>query len=137
MEITEDIAMRALHLYAQGMTAEFVGKKLYLSGHSVRDASRYLRDHFETATLGGAVGAAFRRGIWKPLGWELSPNVSPRRLEALDLASRGLMDEFIAEKMGLTRLTAANHIKHAVNVLDAKNRTHAIWKAFNWGVLIP
>jgi DNA-binding NarL/FixJ family response regulator len=124
-------------MYAQGMGDKFVKKTLCVSMHTVRDISRYLRERFESETIAGSVGGAFRTGLWTPGRWEFPPSVAPRRLEALDWASRGMTDTLIAEKMGVSEITVDNHMKLALRALNAKKRAHGVWKAFHWGILLP
>lgn len=137
MEVTEELAMSALHMYAQGMSGEFIKEHFRFGQFTLLNISAYLKERFETETLAGAVGAAFRRGVWKPEGWGHPPEIPPRPLEALDWVSRGCSEGLVAEKMGVSVITANRHVAIAMSRLGAHKRTQAVWKSFHWGVLIP
>jgi DNA-binding NarL/FixJ family response regulator len=51
--------------------------------------------------------------------------LSPRELEAMTLAWRGMSDKQIAFKMGISRFTVAKHIGGAMRKLNVETRTQA------------
>jgi HD-GYP domain-containing protein (c-di-GMP phosphodiesterase class II) len=77
----------------------------------------------------GAAGHATRRRSQQPAG------LTPREIEVLRLLARGLPTKQIAERLGISRKTAANHIEHIYTKIDATNRAAASLFAVHHGLL--
>jgi HD-GYP domain-containing protein (c-di-GMP phosphodiesterase class II) len=77
----------------------------------------------------GAAGHATRRRSQRPAG------LTPREIEVLQLLARGLSTKQIAERLGISRKTAANHIEHIYTKIDATNRAAASLFAVHHGLL--
>lgn len=60
---------------------------------------------------------------------------SDRELEALALAFRGLTDKQIASKLGIVERTASKHIQGCISKLRATNRTDAVAKGVQLGLM--
>ncbi len=63
--------------------------------------------------------------------------LSPRERECLCWLARGLRNDRIAERMGLTKATVELHIAHARQKLRARTREHALAKAVALGLVEP
>lgn len=55
-----------------------------------------------------------------------SPALSSREMQVLRLLALGLSTEEIAENLGISRVTARNHVTHVVSKLGAKSRLQAV-----------
>jgi HD-GYP domain-containing protein (c-di-GMP phosphodiesterase class II) len=99
----------AIHLRAEGQAGrldpEAVEGVLRASGHRAR-----------------------RRRAW-PAG------LTGREVEVLRLAARGLSNREIAERLGISRKTAANHVEHIYAKIDVSNRAQASLFAVRHGLL--
>jgi len=82
-----------------------------------------LAEALETLFAGGTVfdGAPVHGGA--------GPEFTLRRREILSLATEGLMDKQIAERLGITESTVRNHWQHIFIRLGVGNRTEAVAKA--------
>lgn len=63
--------------------------------------------------------------------------LTPRELECLRWASRGLTDELTASVLGLSRRTVAQHVAEAQRKLNSSNRVQAVAIAAASGLLEP
>jgi len=63
------------------------------------------------------------------------PTLSNRELQVLQLMACGQSTGDIAEELGLSRVTARNHITHIVSKLGAKNRLQAVVYASRRGLV--
>lgn len=64
-------------------------------------------------------------------------SLTPAQLNALVLMARGLPDRLSADEMGIREEGLRSHIKKAVIKLNARNRPHAVAKAFKAGLITP
>ncbi len=53
-----------------------------------------------------------------------------REKEVLYLVAKGYYNEEIAQELGITTLTARNHVLNAMHKAEAKNRTDLSFKVF-------
>jgi NarL family two-component system response regulator LiaR len=65
----------------------------------------------------------------------LKLNISKRELEVLSLLSQGFTNQQIADQLFISLNTAKTHISNIYNKLDVSNRTQAISKAKQIGLL--
>jgi DNA-binding NarL/FixJ family response regulator len=63
--------------------------------------------------------------------------LTPRELEALQLAQRGMQTKDIADKLGLSDGTVRNRFSSIYSKLKVSNRSQAIRKAVELGLLSP
>jgi DNA-binding NarL/FixJ family response regulator len=63
------------------------------------------------------------------------PGLSPREREILDLLSRGMTGEAVAEQLVLSAETVKTHVRNAMNKLEASTRVHAIAIALREGYI--
>jgi DNA-binding CsgD family transcriptional regulator len=64
-----------------------------------------------------------------------SPHLTPRQRETLMLLGEGASTEMIAERLGVARETARNHIRAVLRELGAKTRLEAVVEANARGLL--
>lgn len=63
--------------------------------------------------------------------------LTPRQRETLQLAANGLRDRDIAERLGISTRAVGHHLHGAYVRLGASNRTAAVLKAANLGLIEP
>jgi NarL family two-component system response regulator LiaR len=61
--------------------------------------------------------------------------ISKREYEVLELVSRGLSNQEIAEKIFVSTSTVKTHVSNLLAKLDASRRTQAIQKAKEWHII--
>jgi DNA-binding NarL/FixJ family response regulator len=61
--------------------------------------------------------------------------LTPRELEVLGLMKRGLRNRQIAQDLSISLGTAKNHVEHVIAKLGASDRTQAVVKALETGIL--
>jgi DNA-binding NarL/FixJ family response regulator len=61
--------------------------------------------------------------------------LTPRELEVVGLMKLGLSNRQIAEKLVISRGTAKNHVEHIIQKLGVSDRTQAVVKALELGIL--
>jgi LuxR family maltose regulon positive regulatory protein len=61
--------------------------------------------------------------------------LSERELEVLRLMARGASNQVIADQLVITVGTVKSHINHILGKLEARNRTEAVARAREWGLL--
>ncbi|CAG0926356.1 serine/threonine-protein kinase PknK [Thermoflexales bacterium] len=66
---------------------------------------------------------------------ELVERLSERELEVLRLMARGASNQAIAGQLVITVGTVKSHINHILGKLEAHNRTEAVARAREWGLL--
>jgi DNA-binding NarL/FixJ family response regulator len=62
-------------------------------------------------------------------------NLTPRELEVLTLAAKGLKNREIAQVIGRTEATVKEHLSHVMEKLDADDRTEAVTQALQRGII--
>ena len=62
-------------------------------------------------------------------------SVTPRGLDVLRLLARGLQNKEIAEELGITERTVKFHVGTILNRLGAGNRTEAVTRAVQKGLI--
>ena len=63
------------------------------------------------------------------------PALSASVRQALVLVARGLTQDEVAAAMGMSRSAVKTRIEHAIDVLVARGRTHAICLALRYGII--
>lgn len=61
--------------------------------------------------------------------------LTPRELEVLRLIDDGLSNQEIADRLVVALATVKKHINHLFEKLDARDRTHAVLRARELGIL--
>jgi DNA-binding NarL/FixJ family response regulator len=84
--------------------------------------------------------AAGRRVIPSPVAVRLAEytprvDLTPREVEVLRLAAKGLRNRDIARVIGRTEETVKVHLKHVMTKLDAADRTEAVTIAIQRGII--
>jgi DNA-binding NarL/FixJ family response regulator len=62
-------------------------------------------------------------------------DLTPRELEVLQLAAKGLRNRDIARVIGRTQETVKVHLKHVMAKLDVSDRTEAVTRALQRGII--
>lgn len=62
-------------------------------------------------------------------------DLTEREMEVLGLLSRGLSNKQIAEELFVSTGTAKNHVQHVIAKLGVSDRTQAVLRAFERGIL--
>ncbi|CAA9454477.1 MAG: hypothetical protein AVDCRST_MAG01-01-4997 [uncultured Rubrobacteraceae bacterium] len=75
------------------------------------------------------------KGPRRPAGDPSSGQLTPRELEVLRLMKRGLTNRQIAEELVISLGTAKNHVEHIIAKLGTSDRTQAVVKALELGIL--
>jgi DNA-binding NarL/FixJ family response regulator len=83
-------------------------------------ARRAMASLQEMAEVGGSAEPPERRAA------PLLPHLSKREMQVLRLMACGLSTKEIAENLGVSPVTARNHITHVVSKLGAANRLQAV-----------
>jgi DNA-binding NarL/FixJ family response regulator len=111
------------------------GVQVYLSCGSTPERIVQAMRHAELEDT-VAVDACFQRPILELVD-RLQPDedLSPRELEVLRLASRGLRTEEIAARLHLTAHTVNFHLGNATSKLGVRGRTQAVVRALLLGLI--
>jgi DNA-binding NarL/FixJ family response regulator len=67
----------------------------------------------------------------------LLKELTPRELEVLRLVTQGKTNQEIAESLFITRATAKIHVHHIIRKLGVSDRTQAVVRAFDLGIVAP
>jgi ATP/maltotriose-dependent transcriptional regulator MalT len=65
----------------------------------------------------------------------LSPPLSPRELEVLQLLAEGLVDSDIADLLVVSPSTVKSHLKHLYRKLEVPGRAGAVAKGMRLGLI--
>ena len=88
------------------------------------------RDHHDTPLPMGPEA----RARWEALE---HPSLSGREREILLLAARGFSNAGIARRLGLSPETVKSHLRQVMGKLGARNRSHAVALAYEFGLVPP
>ena len=78
-------------------------------------------------TAASKVGCATLRWAW----------LISRELEVLPLMAQGKSNSEIAKKLSISRATAKVHVRHIINKLGVSDRTQAVVRAIELGLVDP
>lgn len=67
----------------------------------------------------------------------IRPTLSPRQMEILALMAIGRTNDEIGKVLGITMLTAKQHIAHMAVRMGSFSRMNMVWKAMQFGLLAP
>jgi len=111
--------------------------ELGVNGYLVKEepVTEYVRA-IQTVARGGTY---FSQRII-PIAWGLNsrpgtPSLTPRELEVLELLATGAKTETIAEELFITPRTATTHMSNIYQKLGTKNRTTAVRRAIELGLI--
>lgn len=108
----------------------FVVRKVELTFGDMDVLRNYLRSRDEYVLLTKELYELMSKEI-------IDEGPSKRALQALRLAQSGLKNAAIAEKMGISEGTVRNYLSEMYEFLGVANRTGAIAKAIELGILSP
>jgi LuxR family maltose regulon positive regulatory protein len=83
----------------------------------------------------GPLGGVDQSAVTDPAVLELGERLSERELEVLRLMARGASNQAIADQLVITVGTVKSHINHILGKLEARNRTEAVARARERGLL--
>ncbi|MFJ4220784.1 response regulator [Curtobacterium luteum] len=86
----------------------------------------------ETALAPSAAAALVRRTTGKPV---VGPSLSPRELEVLRLVAQGNSNPAIGRQLFLSETTVKTHLGHVFEKLGVNDRTRAVTRAMELGLL--
>lgn len=89
----------------------------------------------EFARLAGPAGAPAEKPTVQPSGAPLPEPLTERELDVLRCISGGLSNREIAEKLVITEGTVKNHVSNLIAKLNVRDRTQALLKAQELGLL--
>jgi LuxR family transcriptional regulator, maltose regulon positive regulatory protein len=84
---------------------------------------------------GGPLGSVDQSGVAGATALESGERLSERELEVLRLMARGASNQAIADQLVITVGTVKSHINHILGKLEARNRTEAVARAREQGLL--
>ena len=119
-----------------GLSADEAAKARVVGLKTVRTHRREIIKKFGT-TMAGAVNRAILCGMLEveprePDGWVKS--ITPREMEILDCIAAGLKNAEIAEQLNIATRTVCDYSHKLLRELGAKNRVHAVRKAYEYGL---
>jgi DNA-binding NarL/FixJ family response regulator len=82
--------------------------------------------------LAPGIAAALARGVQRD---RTAPRLSPRELEVLGLVAEGASNPEIAQRLHVAEATVKTHLLHAFEKLDVSDRTRAVTRAMELGLL--
>lgn len=71
----------------------------------------------------------------RPLAQDTCTGLTPREVEVLGLLREGFTNTDIARLLGITTHTVKNHVAGIITKLDVSDRTQAVARAFDLGIL--
>ena len=101
------------------------------------EAASHLRAEVKAGRLDGDAVEAVLRAAGHPVrqrrAWPAG--LTSREVEVLRLAARGLSNQEIAERLVISRKTAANHVEHIYSKIGVSNRARASLFAVQHGLI--
>jgi two-component system response regulator DegU len=82
-----------------------------------------------------AEGGTRRTGSRSSSGWASVEELTPRELEVLELMKLGRTNRQIAQELVISPGTAKNHVEHIIAKLAVSDRTQAVVKALELGMI--
>ena len=75
------------------------------------------------------------QGIRERRGWPYTEPLTPREREVLGLMKLGYTNRYIAQTLVISPGTAKNHVEHIIQKLGVSDRTQAVVRALELGIL--
>lgn len=122
---TDDQILAAIEAGAAGYLLKAAPESEILAG--LRATARG-----ETALAPSAAAALVRRTTGKP---SAGPSLSPRELEVLQLVAQGNSNPTIGRMLFLSETTVKTHLGHVFEKLGVNDRTRAVTRAMELGLL--
>ncbi|CAA9436897.1 MAG: hypothetical protein AVDCRST_MAG03-3677 [uncultured Rubrobacteraceae bacterium] len=101
----------------------------------VREGESSLDSELAARLLRRLAAGEGAKGPRRPAGGPSSGQLTPREFEVLRLMKRGLTNRQIAEELVISLGTAKNHVEHIIAKLGTSDRTQAVVKALELGIL--
>ncbi|MCW4386011.1 response regulator transcription factor [Salinibacterium sp. SYSU T00001] len=120
---SDDTILRAIEAGASGYLLKAAPQEEILAG--IRAVMR------GEVALAPSVAAALVKGMRRAD----APTLSPRETEVLRLVAEGLSNPAIAQRLYLGEATVKTHLLHAFEKLEVNDRTRAVTKAMELGLL--
>ncbi len=120
---SDDTILRAIEAGASGYLLKAAPTEELLAG--VRSVAR------GEVALAPTIAAKLVARVQRPA----TPTLSPRELEVLGLVAQGQSNPRIAAELFLSEATVKTHLLHVFEKLDVSDRTRAVTKAMELGLL--
>jgi DNA-binding NarL/FixJ family response regulator len=120
---SDDTILRAIEAGASGYLLKAAPQEEIVAG--IRAVMR------GEVALAPSVAAALVKGMRRPD----APSLSPRELDVLRLVAEGLSNPQIAARLYVGEATVKTHLLHAFEKLEVSDRTRAVTKAMELGLL--
>lgn len=119
------------------------GKRAGVLGYLLKDVTLdVLLGAVRAAARGQVVARSLRSeharaGLEPPLrpGAPVRPTLTPREHEVLGLVASGQSTREVSRSLGLSEGTVKNHLSSVMSKLEARDRTQAVLRAFEWGLV--
>lgn len=122
---TDDAILDAITAGARGYLLKAAPEQEILAG--VRSVAA------GATVLAPAIAAALARGVHRDRS---APKLSPRELEVLELVADGESNPGIARRLHLSEATVKTHLLHIFEKLEVADRTRAVTRAMELGLLL-
>lgn len=120
---SDDSILTAIEAGASGYLLKAAPQEELLAG--IRSVAR------GEVALAPRIAALLVNRVQRPV----APSLSPRETEVLKLVAQGLSNPEIAKQLFLSEATVKTHLLHAFEKLEVKDRTRAVTKAMELGLL--
>ena len=105
-------------------------------------AAGFIPKSAEPEVMHGALRLVLARGVYLPpeaLGTAADPEpvlqgLSPRQLDVLRRALKGVPNKLIARELGISEGTVKSHLSAVFRVMNVRNRTEALYSAARYGL---
>lgn len=120
---SDDSILTAIEAGASGYLLKAAPQEELLAG--IRSVAR------GEVALAPRIAALLVNRVQRPV----APSLTPRELEILRLVAQGLSNPAIAQQLFLSASTVKTHLLHAFEKLDVNDRTRAVTRAMELGLL--
>ena len=131
----QDPEVKVLVLTSFGTSAEL--KKAMDAGAAGALVKSSSRDEIIDAINGVMAGRQVMSGVIQATieNFSAMPELSPRKIEILNLVAKGLSNKEIAEIIGVTPETVKDHVAKILQIIGASTRAEAATTAVNLGLI--